>query len=124
MNVDDTLTLKRFPVILETDCKNIDRVYPLKQKQISEIAKRAGLFPIVRKITVFGSSVTAKCNIDSDLDLCIEADMSDGLKIFEMQKAFGEACDWKIDIVMYSDIGKALRETVLREGVVIYEQPA
>lgn len=50
MNVDDTLTLRRFPVTVETDCKNIDRIYPLKQKQISEIVKRAGLFPIVRKL--------------------------------------------------------------------------
>ena len=121
MNVDDTLTLRRFPVTVETDCKNIDRIYPLKQKQISEIYKKAALFPIIRKITVFGSSVTAKCNVDSDLDLCIDADTTNGLKIYEMQKAFGEACDWNCNIVMYSDIGNTLRETVLREGVVIYE---
>lgn len=121
MRVEDTLTMRRFPVTVKTDCKNIDRIYPLKQRQVSEICSRAGQFDIVRKIYVFGSSVTPKCTIDSDLDLCVDADVTDGLKVFEMQKAFGEACGWNCDIVMYENIGSALRETVKGEGVVVYE---
>ena len=99
MRVEDTLTMRRFPVTVKTDCKNIDRIYPLKQKQVSEICSRAGQFDIVRKIYVFGSSVTPRCTIDSDLDLC----------------------GWNCDIVMYENIGSALRETVKGEGVVVYE---
>lgn len=121
MLVEDTLSFKRFPVTIRTKCPNIDRIYPLKQKQVSEIFDRARQFEIIRKITVFGSSVTPKCTIDSDLDLCIDADISDGLQIFEMQKAFGEVCDWNCDILMYPNIGEALRETIQKEGVVIYE---
>ena len=93
----------------------------MKQKQVAAIYDRARDFDIIRKIIIFGSSVTAKCNIDSDLDMCIDADTSNGLKVYEMQKAFGEVCDWNCDILMYQNIGPKLRDTVQREGVVIYE---
>ena len=121
MSVEDTLTMKRFPVTVAGDCKNLDRIYPLKQRQVAEIYNRAKNFGKIRRIIVFGSSVTPKCHIDSDLDLCIDADTTDGLSVFQMQKAIGEACDWRCDIVMYPDIGNTLRETIHREGVVIYE---
>ena len=88
MQAKDTLALERFPVTVKTRCKNIDRIYPLKQAQVSEIFDRARQFDIVKRIIVFGSSVTSRCNIDSDLDLCVEADISDGLKVYEMQKAY------------------------------------
>ena len=121
MRVEDTLTMKNFPVVVNTECRNINRVYPLKQKQVAEIYLRARNFDIIRKIIVFGSSVTPKCTIRSDLDLCVDADVSDGMKVYEMQKVFGEVCDWNCDIVMYSNMGNSLRDTVQKEGVVIYE---
>ncbi len=121
IRAEETVALQRFPVVVKTDCKNIDRIYPLKQKQVSEICSLASRFPAVRKIVVFGSSVTPKCNIDSDLDLCIDADISDGLKIYEIQNAIGKICDWNCDIIMFSNMGNTLRETIQREGVVVYE---
>lgn len=124
MKVEDTLYMRRFPVTVETECRNIDKIYPLKQEIAARIYDLAGGFPIIRRIIVFGSSVTPKCGIDSDIDICIDADVSDGLKVYEMQKDVGEICGWNCDIIMYSDAGKTLRETLEREGVVIYEQSA
>ncbi len=124
MQAEDTLALTKFPVTVATDCKTISRIYPLKQQQVSRIYALAGSYPIVRKIIVFGSSVTPRCTVDSDLDLCVDADVSDGMKVFELQKAIGEVCEWNCDILMYANIGSSLRETVLKEGVVIYEQSA
>ena len=95
---------------------------PIKQRQVVAIYDRAGEFDIIRRIIIFGSNVTAKCNIDSDLDICIDADTSDGLKVYDMQKAVGEACDWNCDILMYANMGQTLRNTVQKEGVVIYVQ--
>ncbi len=123
MEVKDTLNLKCFPIVVETDCKNIYRVYPLKQKIVARLFSIAPKYEEIRKIYIFGSSVTGRCNIDSDLDVCIDADVSDGMRIFEMQKEIGDACNWNCDILMYSNIGTALKETIHKEGVVIYEQP-
>ena len=121
MRVEDTLTMRRFPVVVQTDCRNIDRIYPLKQKQVSEIYRQAKRFPIIRKVIVFGSSVTPRCRSDRGGDLWVAAGVSDGMKVFEMQKALGEACDWNCDMVIYDNIGSALKQTVQREGVVIYK---
>ena len=122
MTVEDTLTLNRFPVTVQTDRQTIDRIYPLKQKHVAEIRRRAAEFDIVRRIIVFGSSVTPKCTIDSDLDLCIDADVSDGLKVYKLQKTLGEICDWNCDIIMYANMGHTLKQTAAREGVVIYDR--
>ena len=124
MNTFDTLYLKHFPVVVDSDCMNISRVYPLKQRIVDELHKKAEDFDIVKRIYIFGSSVTPRCNIDSDIDICIDADTSDGMKVFELQKAVGDICDWNCDILMYSNIGSVLKDTIDKEGVVIYEQPA
>lgn len=122
MQVKDTLKIKDFPVVVNTDCKNIRRIYPLKQRTVAKIYEAALNHEVIRKIYVFGSSVTGRCNIDSDLDICIDADTSDGMKIYHMQKEVGDICDWNCDIVMYSNIGERLKKTIQEEGVVIYEQ--
>ena len=122
MQVKDTLQMTNFPVVVETDCKNIHRIYPLTQRTVAKLYEIASNYQVIRKIYVCGSSVTGKCNIDSDLDICIDADTSDGMKIYHMQKEVGDICDWNCDIVMYCNIGERLKRTVQEEGVVIYEQ--
>lgn len=124
MNTYDTLKMKSFPVVVDSDCETINRIYPLKQRIVDELHKKAADFDIVKKIYIFGSSVTPRCHIDSDIDICIDADTSDGIKVFELQKTVGDICDWNCDILMYSNIGSILKETIDKEGVVIYEQSA
>ena len=122
MQAKDTLKMTVFPVVVNTDCKNIRRIYPLKQRTVARLYEAALNYKVIKKIYVFGSSVTGKCNIDSDLDICIDADVSDGMKIYHMQKEIGDICDWNCDILMYSNIGERLKKTIQEEGVVIYEQ--
>ena len=124
MNTYDTLKMKSFPVVVDSDCETINRIYPLKQRIVDELHKKAADFDIVKKIYIFGSSVTPRCHIDSDIDICIDADTSDGIKVFELQKTVGDICDWNCDILKYSNIGSILKETIDKEGVVIYEQSA
>lgn len=121
MTAKDTLTMRQFPHVVITDCCNIGRIYPLKQKQVAKIYDEVKTNDIVRRVIIFGSSVTGKCHIDSDLDICIDADVSDGMKVYELQKQIGTICDWNCDILMYSNLGDRLKRTVEQEGVVIYE---
>lgn len=120
----DTLSLRHFPLVVSSECRNLRRIYPLKQRQVAEIYEESKKHPIVRKIIVFGSAVTPNCRVDSDLDLCIDADISDGRKVYELQKQVGSICGWNCDILIYSQLGSRLKSTIDREGVVIYEQSA
>lgn len=124
MNAQDTLFLKHFPIVVKSECKELGRIYPLKQKEAAEIYEIAAQFPFVKRVFVFGSSTTGRCHIDSDLDICIDADTDDGMQIFQLQKAIGDLCNWNCDIVMYSNIGNRLKDTIKREGVILYEQPS
>lgn len=121
MTAKDTLDLTTFPIVVKSDCRNIRHIYPLKQKAVAEIYDAMREHKEVRRIIIFGSSVTGRCHIGSDLDICIDADVSDGMKIYELQKEVGAICDWNCDIIMYSNMGNRLKEIIRREGVVIYE---
>ena len=124
MTAQDTLELKRFPVVVNSDCRAMSKIYPLKQAEVEKIIEAAGQFSFVNKIYIFGSSVTGRCHIDSDLDICIDADTRDGMDIYRLQQVIGEICDWNCDMVMYKNIGNRLKETIAKEGVIIYERTA
>lgn len=121
MVAKDTLTMNRFPKVVLSDCHNLRRIYPLKQKQVAQIYDKVKDNSIVRRAIIFGSSVTGRCHTGSDLDICIDADVSDGMKVYELQRQIGEICNWNCDILMYSNLGSRMKNTVEREGVVIYE---
>lgn len=124
MTAQDTLELKRFPVVVNSDCRVMSKIYPLKQAEVERIIEAAGRFSFVNKIYIFGSSVTSRCHIDSDLDICIDADARDGMDVYRLQQVIGDICDWNCDIVMYQNIGNRLKDTIAKEGVIIYERAA
>ena len=76
----------------------------------------------MKRIYIFGSAVTPNCSVDSDIDICINADTTDGMAIYNLQREIGDICDWNCDIIMYSNMGSRLRDTINREGVIVYEQ--
>lgn len=121
MVAKDTVALKQFPVVVSSECPNICNIHPLKQEQVSLIFRQVASNEIVRRLIVFGSAVTGKCHVGSDLDICIDADVSDGIKVYELQKKIGEICNWNCDILIYSCIGNRLRNTIDAEGVVVFE---
>ena len=124
MTAKETVNMRTFPVVVDTKCKTISRIYPLKQAEVASIYDAVQGFDIVKKVYVFGSSTTGRCHVGSDLDICIEADTSDGMKVFDLQKEIGDICNWNCDIVMYGSIGNRLKNTVQQEGVIIYEHTA
>ena len=77
--------------------------------------------PEVRRVFIFGNSVTERCHVGSDLDICIDADVSDGMRIYDLQSKIGTIFDWNCYILMYNNIGQRLKNTIEQEGVVIYE---
>lgn len=52
MQVKDTLKIKDFPVVVRTDCKNIRRIYPLKQKNVAKRYEAALNHEVIRKIKI------------------------------------------------------------------------
>ena len=54
--------------------QNIEKIFPTKQKAVSQMVDLCRTIPNIRKVIVFGSAVTAGCNPWSDIDIYCETD--------------------------------------------------
>ena len=54
--------------------RNIERIFPTKQEAVSRMVDLCKTMPNIKRITIFGSAVTAGCNPWSDIDIYFETD--------------------------------------------------
>lgn len=66
-----------FEVLADTDVENINRIHPLKQKEVASIVQKLKKEERIKRIVVFGSSVEFRCSSRSDIDLYIETEDAD-----------------------------------------------
>ncbi len=107
---------KMFYLLDDVDFLNSEKIYPLKQREINEIVKKCGKFPI-NKLIVFGSSVTTSANPWSDIDIYIETQEEDRKHFSELQKNIKSP----LDLWLSSEVDENLRTEILKKGVVVYE---
>lgn len=50
------------------------QVYPVKQKYIQALLEYSAIEPGIRKIILFGSSITMRCRVESDIDVMVWLD--------------------------------------------------
>ena len=115
--------LKTFPVCIECNDNEkhiLQHVYPLMQSYVQQIMRSA--FSNVTKIILFGSSITMKCNIESDLDLAIQTDTYDLQMFYSVREVIERMISIKCDILYYNDIvTEDQLFTEINKGLVIKE---
>ena len=110
--------------------QNVRKIHPLKQRPVKATVAEAKKHPFVKRIIVFGSSITYRCYLGSDLDLCIEwtepATMEDGTyKPFARAflKEISFLSEGGADVLNYEELGDyKIKDDVLK-GVTVYECP-
>lgn len=115
-------------IVSEDSFLNVNRVHPIKQKQVKQIVEAARNDEYVKKIIIFGSSIRYDCDITSDLDICIDwkedcYDKNGVLKAFtrNMRKIISDVTDGNSDVVNYEYLEGTLIKDAVMEGVVVYE---
>lgn len=97
--------IKVFPVCIdcnEEEKRILQHVYPIMQSYVQQIIRST--FPGVTKIILFGSSITMKCNIESDLDIAIQTNIYD-LRVFHaVREMIERMIPIKCDVLYYNDI--------------------
>lgn len=93
---------------------NCEKVFPTKQKYVKQIVDSLCDDANVRRIVVFGSSVTYACNPWSDLDLYLE------LEEERHYSFFGMATD--VDLWTNFSADAHLKNEILKKGVIVYER--
>lgn len=122
MNWEDERTKRyRFKNIYRAHTLNIERIHPLQQRNVINIAHMAGDLGIY-KIIVIGSSLNLRCNPWSDLDLVLCGDL-DGLRRARAEMKILSVIEGSADILWMQDIKDTNRIVEdIERGVVVYEQ--
>jgi predicted nucleotidyltransferase len=85
---------------------------------VAPIAEKYG----VGKVYLFGSVARGDYEEDSDYDFCIELGAIDSIFIFSgFFRTLREAVGNEIDLVDTESVGQEFLNTILKEGVIIYE---
>ena len=117
----------RFNRVVADNIQNIEYIHPLKQKIIVDIVKEAKKDKSVRSIRVFGSSITNRCDLNSDLDLCIEWNLdcydSEGVLVPEtvsFMRAVAIITKGNYDMVHLQYLTGTVVENDAKQGVIVY----
>lgn len=96
--------------------KNAARIFPTQQKDVCEIIKRYSADSNVKKLIVFGSSITSACNPWSDIDIYVEMEENKNLPPSGVREVAVDVwTNFTVDKHLYSEIKK---------GVTVYERDA
>lgn len=90
-----------YPIVkgLPTVPFDLSMVYPLQQRNVVAVYALLKDNPHIKGVTVFGSSISQKCNIYSDLDLLIDTDDTSWEYRTEISTQIGQVVTTPIDII-------------------------
>lgn len=91
---------------------NAEYIFPTQQSDVSKIVKKFSENDSVKRIIIFGSSVTSACNPWSDIDVYVELDKD--VRIGKPQTGV------PIDLWTNYDVDEHLMYEIDRKGVVVY----
>lgn len=102
--------------------KNIRKIHPMQQGDVSNLVRKLMEFNKVRRIVIFGSSVSIRCSPISDIDMYCE--LSEALT-FEERTAVNDV-DIGVDLDLWTNytVDDGLMREIKENGVVVYDRGA
>lgn len=74
----------------------------------------------IKRASIFGSAAKGNMNVDSDVDLLIEADKGFTIfKMLEMEEEISDLISRKVDLVEFSALKASIRDEVLLSAIQI-----
>lgn len=95
---------------------NINRIFPTKQKYIARMIDEAKKDANIKRIIIFGSTVLARCNLWSDIDIFFDCEKEPTSlpSIKDHEQAFDKFTNF--------GISNSFLEEIMKKGVVVYER--
>lgn len=91
---------------------NCDKVYPIQQRKVRELIDDITAHDGISEIRIFGSSITERCHMGSDVDIYVETDDASNL--------ISRAHDFEFDLWTNETVDDRLREEIITKGVKVY----
>lgn len=103
-----------FNVVIKNGFRNVKLIHPLHQRYVFEIVKELRKNKNVKKIIVFGSSVTKRCTYESDIDLYVE--------LIKEEHVQSYLVDCPVDFWTNYTVSHNFLNEILKTGVVVYKR--
>lgn len=99
----------------------LDQINWRKKDMVAQCIQIAREEKNIKRMIIFGSSVTDACRDDSDIDICL--DMRSSLISSETCQTLArmtKACGLNCDILFYPEVKGRLKEEIDNKGVTVY----
>lgn len=102
----------KWKVCIDDPFMNCEKVYPIQQRKVRELLDDILDDGSVKEVIVFGSSVTERCHIGSDVDIYVS---------LESEKSpITKAHDFAFDLWTDSMVDERLMKEINEKGVKVY----
>lgn len=102
-------------ICIQNPFDNCDKIHPLQQRKVKKLLDILSCNDNIIKVIIFGSSVTSRCNICSDVDIYIE------LKN-KQKNIINEYVDFVYDLWTNFSVDERLFKEIRNKGVIVYER--
>lgn len=102
---------KDYKICITNPFLNCEKIYPIQQSKVKEIISGLSKDKHINKIIIFGSSITDRCHIGSDVDIYYETDNNYEINLI---------CDFDIDVWNNKNVDERLKKEIDKKGVVVY----
>lgn len=113
-DVDLRYGKEAWKICVDHPFKNCDKVYPFQQKKVAKLIDAMKSDANIKRIIIFGSSVTDRCHAGSDVDVFVE--------LSENKKLAFPAFDFVYDLWTNFTVSDEMMDEINDKGVTVYER--
>ena len=102
--------------------KELSLINVIKRKQVADCINVISKYDFVKRLIIFGSSVTDRCDTNSDIDICIDMiGNTRGLHTYQLGVELNKVCENNCDILTYNKLRGKIKNEIDDKGVIVYE---
>ncbi len=106
-----------FEIVSQWTYENVNRIHPLKQRDVGRLIEAVKKDMHIQAVIVFGSAVRFDCHSGSDLDVMIIRDD----RKFAIDSPL-DGIESEMDIIFSAHLGSRLEEEIAKTGVIVYRR--
>lgn len=100
---------------------DVTKINKCKLDSVKAMINVAKKYPFVKRLIIFGSSITDYCTEESDIDVCADVDCPDkGRDLHNLHVDLCKTCDANCDILIYRRLSGKIKNEVDKKGVIVY----